>query len=160
MRGERLLLSASAQGRCSSQGWGCEPGGGPGLPLASPSGAGALTQGLPPPKPPHRPDPTPRVPGGVDVWVCKAKDEELSGGDGEDHGGEMGHCTHGWVGTMNIMGVGKGLEGNKSCCKGCFKAILCFSIVTLQMQLSLGVQWGLEAGGWLAEVPYSCSLYS
>lgn len=63
-------------------------------------------------------------------------------------------------GTMNIRGVEKGVEGDKSCRKGCFKAILCFSIVTPQMLLSLGVQWGLEAGGWLAEVPYSCSPYS
>lgn len=53
-----------------------------GLLPASPPEMGALTQGLPPPKPPHRPNPTPCVPGRVNVRICKAKDKELSRGDG------------------------------------------------------------------------------
>lgn len=55
--------------------------GGTGLPSASPPRMGALTQGSPPSEPPHGPDPAPRVPGGVDVRVCKAKAKELSGDD-------------------------------------------------------------------------------
>lgn len=77
-------------------------------------------------------------------------------------------ALHPWVGgMMNARGAGKGVEGNKSCCKGCFKANLCFYIVTPlprapspQMQLNLGMQRGLEAGGRLRGVPYSCSPYS
>lgn len=68
---------------------------------------GALAQGLPPPEPPHRPDPAPRVPGGVDVRVCKAKGEEPSGGDRGGVEGEQGIAPVGG-GDDERQGSGKG----------------------------------------------------
>lgn len=97
-RRRAFIIGFSSGALLLPEGLGVRAGGGTGLLPAGSPRMGALTQGSPPPEPPHRPDPTPRVPGGVDVRVCKAKAEELSGGDGGDMEGRTGHCTHGWGG--------------------------------------------------------------
>lgn len=83
------------------------------MPSASAPMMGALAQGSPPSEPPHWPDPAPRVPGGVDVRVCKAKAKKLSGNDaggdtevergiapkdgGHDKSQGSGKMSGGWV---------------------------------------------------------------
>lgn len=91
-------------------GLGVRAGGCAGLrPASPPAMDDALAQGSPSAEPPHRPDPAPRVPGGVDVRVCKAKKPRnrrgvMRGG----HRGVMVHCTCGGEGGMNPRGGGKG----------------------------------------------------
>lgn len=56
-------------------------------------------------------------------------------------------------GMMNPRGVGKGAGGDKSCHKGCFKANLCFCIVTPPLHPPNAAESGEgegAGGGWLA----------